>query len=152
MDNKGKRITKVSIGKKPRSCGSCTKCCQGYLSGEAHGKPFYNGRPCFYCAENGCSIYEDRPKDPCQSYTCLWLIDDKIPEWLKPELVNAIISHKEIKGIPYIELVEAGATMSSKVLSWFFQFGLDNKLNLLWQVEGGHNWIGSAEFLGAMKK
>jgi hypothetical protein len=67
-------------------------------------------------------------------------------------LVNAIISHKEVKGIPYAELVEAGATMSSKVLSWFFQFGLENKLNLLWQVEGGNNWIGSAEFLGAMKK
>ena len=144
-------MTKVSIGKKTRSCGSCTKCCEGYLSGEVNNKLFYKGRPCFYCSENGCSIYEDRPENPCQSYSCLWLTDANIPEWLKPNLENVILSEKEIKGIRYIELLEAGQPMSAKVLSWFFVFGLENKMNMVWETNGGHNWIGSTEFLEVMK-
>ena len=29
-----------------RTCGDCTKCCEGYMSGVVFGKPFYAGNPC----------------------------------------------------------------------------------------------------------
>jgi len=70
---------------------------------------------------------------------------------MKPDKVGAIVSKKIVKGIEYLELVEAGNVMPAKVLSWFVTYGLNKKLNLLWQVEGGNNWIGSNEFLDAMK-
>jgi len=70
---------------------------------------------------------------------------------MKPDKVGAIVSKKLVKGIEYLELVEAGNVMPAKVLSWFVTYGLNKKLNLLWQVEGGNNWIGSNEFLDAMK-
>jgi len=70
---------------------------------------------------------------------------------MKPDKVGAIVSKKIVKGIEYLELVEAGNVMPAKVLSWFVTYGLNKKLNLLWQVEGGHNWIGSNNFLDAMK-
>lgn len=70
---------------------------------------------------------------------------------MKPDKVGAIVSQKIVKGIEYLELVEAGNVMPAKVLSWFVTYGLSKQLNLLWQVEGGNNWIGSNEFLDAMK-
>ena len=144
-------MTKVQIRQNKRSCDGCTKCCEGHLAGVAHGQPFYLGRPCFYLSCDGCSIYSDRPADPCKSYSCSWLNNPDIPEWMKPDKVGAIITLKQIKGIDYLELVEAGNVMPSKVLSWFITYGLNKKLNLLWQVEGGNNWIGSNEFLESMK-
>ena len=144
-------MTKVEIRRTKRSCDGCTKCCQGHLSGEAHGHAFYQGRPCFYCSEDGCTIYANRPDNPCKTYSCSWLNDPDIPEWMKPDKVGAIVSKKLVKGIEYLELVEAGNVMPAKVLSWFVTYGLNKKLNLLWQVEGGNNWIGSNEFLDAMK-
>jgi len=70
---------------------------------------------------------------------------------MKPDKVGAIVSKKLVKGIEYLELIEAGNVMPAKVLSWFVTYGLSKQLNLLWQVEGGNNWIGSNEFLDAMK-
>jgi len=69
---------------------------------------------------------------------------------MKPDKVGVIVSKKIIKGIEYLELIEAGNVMPAKVLSWFVTYGLSKQLNLLWQVEGGNNWIGSNEFLDAM--
>ena len=70
---------------------------------------------------------------------------------MKPDKVGAIVSQKIVKGIEYLELVEAGNVMPAKVLSWFVTYGISKQLNLLWQVEGGNNWIGSNEFLDVMK-
>lgn len=130
-----------------RTCGSCTKCCEGWLSGKALGHSFYSGKPCHFVAiGKGCSVYAKRPQNPCISYKCGWLTNLDIPEWLKPEASNVIIDFRDIEGYSYINLVEAGSTVSSKILNWFIQFTLNNQLNAVWQVEGGINWIGSPEF------
>lgn len=135
-----------------RTCGSCTKCCEGWLSGEALGHSFYPGKPChFISIGKGCSVYSKRPKDPCVSFKCAWLIDENIPEWMKPNDINAILSGKEINGIPYLSLIEAGERLDSKVLSWVIQFTIKNKINFYWQIDGGVNYIGVPEFINAMQ-
>jgi hypothetical protein len=135
-----------------RECGSCTKCCEGYLSGEALGYSFYPGKPCHFIAiGKGCTIYAKRPKEPCVTYKCGWLTEESIPEWLKPDFSNVIIDYREKNGHKYLNLIEAGGVVSSKVLSWFISYGLNNKLNIVWQVEGGYNWIGTEEFIKCMK-
>ena len=144
-------MTQVQIRSTKRSCNGCTKCCEGNLSGIAYGHAFYKGRPCFFSSCNGCSIYEDRPENPCKSYSCNWLENSDVPEWMKPDKVNAIVSKKQVHGIDYLELVEAGDVMQAKVLSWFMTYALGKNLNILWQVEGGNNWLGSKEFVKAMK-
>jgi hypothetical protein len=131
-----------------RKCGSCTKCCEGYLSGEALGHSFYPGKPCHFIAiGQGCTVYAKRPQDPCVTYKCGWLTNLNIPEWLKPDAVNVIIDERQTEGHSYLNLREAGATVSSKVLNWFIQYVLQNQLNAVWQVEGGENWMGSTEFV-----
>jgi hypothetical protein len=134
-----------------RSCGTCTKCCEGHLTGEALGHTFYGGKPCHFIAiGTGCTVYEKRPKDPCISYKCAWLTNEDIPEWMKPSDINAIIDMRQIDGHQYLNLKEAGSPMQSRVLSWFFQYILKNGTNALWEVDGGSNWVGSPEFNAVM--
>lgn len=136
-----------------RECGSCTKCCEGHLTGAALGHAFYKGKPCHFIAiGKGCTVYAKRPKDPCMSYKCAWLTNEDIPEWMKPDQVNAIIDEREINGIHWIDVKEAGSVLQSKILTWFIQYALENNKNLHWTIEGGNYWIGSPEFNSIITK
>lgn len=133
-----------------RNCGSCTKCCDGWLIGEANGHKFYPGRKCFFVGENSCSIYEQRPDNPCKSYKCMWLTNkDSVPEWMKPDRVNAILTLRKFQGKDYIELAEAGEHLRSEVLSWAIQYALNNDMYINYMINGSWNRIGSVEFLEA---
>lgn len=144
---------RIELTSKPiRECGTCTRCCEGYLFGEVNNNYFYNGRPCHYVSPGtGCTIHEERP-EMCEAFKCGWLSDPRIPEWLKPELSNAMISFTQVEGIPYLSLMEVGAKMDSKVLSWVLLFALENNYNFLYQVEGGLNTLGTQEFVDAFNR
>ncbi len=141
---------KIELTKKPtRECGTCTRCCEGYMFGEVYGNQFYNGRPCHYVSPGkGCTIHEERP-DMCRGFKCGWLIDSRIPEWMKPELTNAMPFFTSVNGIPYLSLMEVGAKLDSKVLSWVLLFALENNYNFVYQVDGGLNVIGTKDFVEA---
>lgn len=130
-----------------RSCGNCTKCCEGWLSGQALGHSFYKGKPChFLSIGKGCTIYSKRPQDPCVLYKCSWLTDEDIPEWMKPSEINAIVDRRTVDGISYLSVIEAGQVLDSKVLSWLIQYAIQNQLNFCWEINGGKSWIGTPEF------
>jgi len=131
-----------------RSCDSCAKCCEGWLHGEAYGHAFYRGRPCFFLNKT-CSIYNTRPENPCRTFKCSWLAEDTFPHWMKPDLVNIIITKRQVDNFFYYEIVEAGSTIDSKTLNWLIQWALNTDNNLVYQIEGGPNRIGSQEFLKA---
>jgi len=119
--------------------------------GEVLGHKFYPGKPCYFIEiGKGCSIYEERPQEPCVSYKCLWVSNEDLPEWMKPNEINTIIDVRFINGIEYLEVTEAGSALSTKVLSWLVQYSIKNNLNLFWEVDGERNWIGSPEFNWAM--
>jgi hypothetical protein len=131
-----------------RSCNGCTACCEGWLWGSAHGHNFYAGRPCHFMCESGCSIYENRPEDPCKTFKCMWLINDDIPEWLKPNLSKVIIVQRNNEKVgDYIEVYETGQKIDSTVLSWFFEYHLSTKTNISIQIAGGWMNYGTNEFL-----
>lgn len=135
-----------------RSCGDCTKCCEGWLAGNALGHSFYKGKPChFISIGKGCSVYEDRPKDPCQSYKCGWLESEEIPEWMKPNEINAIIDIRNEDGIEYICVTETGQKLDSKVLSWLFLYAVSKGKNIYYEIDGGHNYYGNLDFVELMK-
>lgn len=129
-----------------RTCDGCSKCCEGWLRGEANQHTFYPGKPCHYLAK-GCSIYDNRPKDPCQQYKCMWLESDELPMWMRPDLCNAIVTKHNKDGVEFYSLVEAGQQLDSAVLSWFLLWALNNNKNLMYEVKGGANRIGSSAFL-----
>ena len=130
-----------------RTCDGCTKCCDGWLWGEAHGHKFYKGRPCHFIGPKGCTIYDSRPESPCRTFRCEWLINEDIPAWMKPDKINAIIVRRtRDDNREYFEINEAGATLDVRVLSWFTSkiFEKDSTIkSIRWEVEGGWNqvWI-----------
>lgn len=129
-----------------RSCGSCTRCCEGWLHGSAHGKPFWRGRPCHFF-DGRCTIYGNHPDDPCKSFRCQWLANPAVPGWMKRDRVNAILVWRQKNGIDYLEINEAGEKLRSEVLSWAVMYCLEQKINLAYTINGGTNRIGSREFL-----
>jgi len=130
-----------------RECGNCTRCCEGWISGEVKGKKFFNGSPCHYVNINkGCTIYNDRPK-MCHNFNCEWLINSDIPEYLKPEKSKVLIKPTSEKNIFYWNVVECGQKIDSVYLNWIIQHCINNKINLKYEVNGGHYYLGDTDFM-----
>lgn len=132
-----------------RSCDGCTKCCEGFLSGEAKGIRFYEGRPCHFKGCTDCTIYPERPQ-LCKDFSCVWK-DDKdslIPEWFFPKVSNVLITRRSYaEGKDYLQVSEAGATLGAKYLSWLIVYHLGGGLPLAYQIEGGWNYLGPKDFI-----
>jgi hypothetical protein len=149
-----------------KECGGCTACCSGALSGQAHGHYFFKGRPCFFLKGKGCSIYQDRPENPCVSYRCGYLAEAFFPEWMRPDKCGFIatprvhkyvdkvkdgdVEREEERLIPYMQLVEYGDKSSAAHLWWFIEKHLEGAIpNLLIEIDGGFHRMGRPDFLKA---
>lgn len=130
-----------------RRCGTCSKCCEGWLHGNALGHKFWRGRPCHYLVSGSCSIYGNHPDDPCKSFKCEWLKGGYIPGWMKPDEINAILIARQKDGFDYLEINEAGEKLRAEVLSWAVMHCLEHGLNLVYFIDGGLNRLGSKAFL-----
>lgn len=156
----------VVIGDLKKECGECSACCSGALSGTAHGHHFFKGRPCFFLKQTGCSIYENRPENPCVNYKCSYLAEAFFPEWMRPDKCGYIATPRvhrylervkegdqerdEERFIAYVQLVEYEGPTTAKVLWWFVEKHLEGAIpNLLIEIEGGYHRMGSLEFLKA---
>jgi hypothetical protein len=144
-----------------RSCGDCTKCCEGHLRADIKLKdgsaPVFMGidevgrKPCsFVNVGKGCGVYEKRPDVPCAVFKCDWLTNPDMPESFKPSRSNAIFTTRTIRGVEYTKLIEAGSKLDSEVLSWGFEYHLANGINFSWNVLDNIFWLGSEEFNGMM--
>lgn len=154
-----------------RECGECTACCEGWLHGIIRGHEMHRGKACHFLGCNGCTIYKDRPEEPCRNFNCAWLKDNKneIPEWMKPSMSKVIIKEMEYEvqirsagfgTASYIlenaadmktkakfwYIVECGETISGPVLSWLVQYCLKKEMPLLYLVNGSREAIGPPEF------
>lgn len=152
MHNSSKSRIPVTSLSSQRSCSGCTKCCEGWLTGVIDNEPMYPGRPCKYVKINdSCSIYSDRPFDPCIRFTCEWLINSSIPEWLSPSFSNVIIAHRNINDIPFYDLCSTGQPINDDILSWYILWGTSNAYNISWTNRFNHTYyIGSQEFTEKM--
>jgi len=115
-----------------RSCDGCVKCCEGWLEGDVRGHKMSSGKPCFYLSSNslGCAEYDDRPKDPCRDYRCVWLEDETFPDELKPNASGILVTKRQtflpgdvgMQRADYYEVKSASSSISpdawDSVLSW----------------------------------
>ena len=135
-----------------RECGSCTKCCEGYNSGSAHGIKFGNIQGRFVLCHFleiglGCTIYEDRPKHPCQMYKCHWLTTPDVPEHFKPEISHIMATRR---GQSYIVLTNAGPNPNSEVIEWYKVWCSENDFNLAYSQNGQDHFFGNPDFVKMM--
>jgi hypothetical protein len=131
-----------------RTCGSCNRCCDGTLSGSVKGHDMYPGKPCFFLQIGGvCSDYENRPQKPCVEYSCLWIDDDSVPDFIKPENSNAILDINEFEGKKYLRLTKSGVSYDNSVLEYAIDYAKKNNMSLVWVDEKqGFKYYGDAIF------
>lgn len=130
-----------------KSCAGCTKCCEGYLSAVIKGHEMGPNKPCIFVEKNvGCKEYDSRPYEPCVTFQCEWRRNPHFEEWLSPVNSSAVFTRQSLDGIPYLKLIEAGATLDAQVLSWAILYCMNNNINFMWDVNDKVHFIGSAEF------
>jgi hypothetical protein len=131
-----------------RACGECVKCCDGWLAGSVYGHAFTRGTPCFFL-EKTCSIYKDRPVDPCKNYRCGWLAEDIFPMWMKPHLVNVIITKRQNteRNIWYYIVDQAGDSFDQRALNWLISWATSTNTDIEFRLDGEVRRIGSSEFV-----
>lgn len=144
----------LSLGvKNNRSCEGCTRCCEGWLSGNIKGEEMYPGKPCQFVEQGvGCNIYKDRPKDPCKTFVCMWRADMRMPEHFKPSEINSIVTQQTIAGIAYLAAIETGTRPDPEFLSWFISYCVSNRVNAEWHVGDKKFFIGTTDFSKAMNE
>jgi hypothetical protein len=113
----------------------------------------YPGKPCKFVELGvGCTIYKDRPKDPCKEFECSWKASDFVPEEFSPKATGQIISTQHVEGIPYLSLAYAGKELGADLLSWFVTFAVGRQLNAEWSVDNVTHAVGSVEFMVARER
>jgi hypothetical protein len=134
-----------------KSCGNCSACCSGRLTATVYGHEIFNGRPCAFLLEKKCSIYNQRPEDPCKKYLCAYLQLDWMPMWMRPDQCGVLISiFKTKNGTEYLQAVEYDRKMPAEVLSFLIQANRAKQPyseNIAYQIDGGTQVIGSEEFI-----
>lgn len=122
-----------------KKCGSCTKCCDGTLANIVKGHTMFPGKPCFFLEIGGvCNDYDNRPKDPCVDYKCLWLQQPDVPDFIKPENANAIIDIATFKNRKYLRLIKSYEQHSPDILTYAIEYARYNKLPLIWNDSSGN--------------
>lgn len=114
--------------KQERECDGCTKCCDGWLSGTAHGHEFYIGKRCYWKGKKGCNIYESRPHNPCVTFKCFWKYSKLVPKQFKPNEIGVIIVERFENQFTFVDVNFGGKDLSDAVIDWCHQMYTEKKI------------------------
>jgi len=103
-----------------RQCLPCTACCQGWLSAEVLGNVLRAGKGCPHCQVSGCGVYDIRPRDPCRTYVCSWVVENSpLPDWMRPDQSGVIVLlNAPWEGRRVITAIPAGQKIPERSLDW----------------------------------
>lgn len=112
-------------------------CCQGWLTGEAWGHRFSPGKPCGWLGGSGCTIYEHRPANPCQSFLCEWKRQPAIPDSLRPDRAGVIMVARVQDAHQYVLVIESRGSVSDLVHTWARTYSNAQVVNIVVPAAGG---------------
>lgn len=136
-----------------RACAGCTRCCEGWLTGEALGHRFSPGRPCGWLCKSGCVIYENRPWNPCQTFVCEWKRQISIPLSMKPTESGVILVSRVQDGHDYIRVIACGSDIAPQVQEWARIHSEKHSVNIVIPGPSGIKiYSNSMEFRRTMSK
>lgn len=138
----GQALGAIPVKRLQRECGECTGCCDGWVKMNVYGHEVRPGQPCPFSTGHNCSIYEQRPVDPCQNFICGWLrADSFLPEWMRPDKAGCIVLPAELfwRGLPVDIAIPVGQRITPQSLAWLKHY-VERHARLLIFGEGNEIW------------
>ena len=131
----------------PRACGTCTACCDGWVAGEIRGHRMQPGTPCHFRGVGCCTIYADRPRDPCREFVCGWLLPaSPFPEDFRPDRLGVLIVPTRWRDRLAYVLVHAGRDPDEPLLAWMRDFSVRTRTPFFYEQAGERFGFGPPEF------
>ena len=127
--------------KTERDCDGCTKCCDGWLTGEAYGYKFNINNACFWKGKKGCNIYDIRPIDPCVTFKCFWKYSSLVPIEFKPDKIGIILVERTIDGHKFLDVNIGGNIPSPELLLWVEEMYLQDKIKNIRVIIGDSFYV-----------
>jgi uncharacterized cysteine cluster protein YcgN (CxxCxxCC family) len=133
-----------------RTCGTCTKCCEGHLTAQIFDQQLKKGVACKFIdrEKSRCGIYHSERPFICSDFKCAWLRNEKefLPEWMRPDISNQIVLFHRLPECEWFEIAEAGEQMSVVMLTWFIGEAKRKNLNIKYTLDGQVFFVGSDIF------
>jgi len=123
-----------------RACDGCTSCCEGWLTANIYGIDMYPGKPCrFADKSNGCTIYNNRPANPCKGFYCYWKGNKDVPEHFKPSISkNILVLRSTEDGARFLDINEAGKPVDFEILNWAIEQYRSKKVDSVRWIMGAN--------------
>jgi hypothetical protein len=95
----------------------------------------------------GCGVYDERPEVPCKTFRCQYLVDESVPEEMKPSRSNVILTIEEVlPNVEYIIAHEAEGSLEGDNLKWVSSLYDEYSVNVTWKEDGVWQYKGDAIF------
>jgi hypothetical protein len=121
-----------------RECQPCTACCDGWLQIKVKGCEAYPGKPCPHSTGSGCDDYQNRPKNPCQTFECNWVKSGShLPEDFRPDLAGVIVVERILtwQGLDVDLATPVGKEIPEKSLAWLKAYAEQHIRPLIYQQQ-----------------
>ena len=77
------------------------------------------GTPCHFLGATGCTIYDERPHDPCRTFFCAWRLQgNPFPDAFRPDRIGAIVLALRWRDRVAYCLVTDGREPDAGMLDW----------------------------------
>ncbi len=130
-----------------RACGTCTACCDGWVTGTIRDHPMYPGQPCHFRGEGCCAIYDERPKYPCRDFMCGWIQPGSpFPDEFRPDRLGVLMIQVRWRGREAYILTHAGRDPDAELLAWMEDFSLRTGRPFFYELGGERFGFGPPEF------
>ena len=96
-------------------------------------------------------MYDERPEDPCKTFRCQYLVDESVPEEMKPSRSNVILTIEEVlPNVEYVIAHEAGGVLEGDSLKWVRSLYDNYAVNACWKEDGVWYYRGDGIFTAKM--
>ena len=130
-----------------RQCGTCTACCDGWVEGTIRGHEMKPGVACHFRGEGCCTIYEERPQDPCRRFVCGWLAQGSpFPDSFRPDRLGVMIVRTKWRERPAYILKSAGRDPDEALLAWMRGFSSRQGAPFFYEQAGERFGFGPPDF------
>ena len=111
------------------------------------------GTPCHFRGDGCCTIYDNRPQNPCRSFVCGWLqTGSPFPEEYRPDRLGVLIVRTQWRNAPAYILRAAGRDPDESLLDWMRAYSRATGYPFFYEERGERLGYGPAEFLAEMSR